>query len=154
MQTYLKGIIKNKSFAESLAILANSVNEKIVFSTSFSIEDQAITHAILVQKIKNIEIFTLDTGRLFEETYSVCQQTNERYKTYIKSYYPENQTLENFINTNGINSFYDSVELRKQCCAIRKVEPLKRAIEGTKIWITGLRAEHSPNRNSLEIRHC
>jgi phosphoadenosine phosphosulfate reductase len=151
MQNYLENIVKNQSLEKSLVDLANAVNEKIVFSTSFGIEDQVITHAILSQKISNIEIFTLDTGRLFAETYSVWERTNEEYQTKIKTYYANNQALENFVDKNGINSFYKSVELRKECCAIRKVEPLKRALQGAKIWITGLRAEHSPNRNSLEI---
>ena len=151
MKNNLENIIKNQSLEKSLFDLANAINEKIVFSTSFGIEDQVITHAILTQKITNIEIFTLDTGRLFAETYSVWERTNEEYHTKIKTYYANNQALENFVDTNGINSFYKSVELRKECCAIRKVEPLKRALQDAKIWITGLRAEHSPNRNSLEI---
>ncbi len=151
MKNQLENIVKNQDLEKNLLDLANAINEKIVFSTSFGIEDQIITHAILAQKISNIEIFTLDTGRLFAETYSVWERTNEEYNTKIKTYYANNQALENFVDTNGINSFYKSVELRKECCAIRKVEPLKRALQGAKIWITGLRAEHSPNRNSLEI---
>lgn len=109
-----------------------------------------ITDYILVNKLP-ISIFTLDTGRLFAETYSVWNSTNNRYNTRIKAYYPQSQPLENFIGEHGPNAFYESVELRKDCCFIRKVEPLKRALAGNEIWITGLRAEHSPARQDLEI---
>jgi phosphoadenosine phosphosulfate reductase len=147
----LEQLINGKSLEESLVRLANYSEGKIVFSTSFGIEDQVITHAIATQALKNIEIFTLDTGRLFNETYSVWSRTNENYGIKIKSYYPENQILEQFIDENGINAFYRSVELRKQCCFIRKVEPLQRALAGAKIWITGLRAEQSANRSNLAL---
>jgi phosphoadenosine phosphosulfate reductase len=147
----LEQLINGKSLEESLVTLANHGEGKIVFSTSFGIEDQVITHAIATQALKNIEIFTLDTGRLFNETYSVWSRTNENYAIKIKSYYPENQILEQFIDENGINAFYRSVELRKQCCFIRKVQPLQRALAGAKIWITGLRAEQSANRSNLVL---
>ena len=148
---HLHSLLLGKSLEESLVVLAQQSESKIVFSTSFGIEDQVITHAIATQQLKNIEIFTLDTGRLFSETYSVWSRTNENYGIKIKPYYPENQNLENFIGENGINAFYRSVELRKQCCFIRKVEPLQRALAGATIWITGLRAEQSANRNNLAL---
>jgi phosphoadenosine phosphosulfate reductase len=120
-----------------------------VFSTSFSFEDQAITHAILSRQLP-FGIFTLDTGRLFAETYSVWSSTNEKYNTYIKAYYPEAAALQAFIGEKGPNAFYESVDNRKNCCHIRKVEPLKRALAGNQVWITGLRAEHSAARESLQ----
>jgi phosphoadenosine phosphosulfate reductase len=121
---------------------------QVVFSTSFSYEDQVITHDILHNKLP-VTLFTLDTGRLFAETYSVWSSTNERYGTTIKSYYPQAAALQEYVEANGPNAFYASVENRKQCCFIRKVEPLQRALAGKKIWITGLRAAHSANRNDL-----
>jgi phosphoadenosine phosphosulfate reductase len=121
---------------------------QVVFSTSFSYEDQVITHDILHNKLP-VTLFTLDTGRLFAETYSVWSRTNERYGTTIKAYYPQAAALQEYVEANGPNAFYASVENRKQCCFIRKVEPLQRALAGKKIWITGLRAAHSANRNDL-----
>lgn len=133
---------------EALQRLAGEFPGKIVFSTSFSWEDQAITHLILTQQLP-ISIFTLDTGRLFEETYYVWSRTNEQYQTHIKPYYPDKDALESFIAQKGPNSFYESIENRKACCHIRKVEPLQRALKGNELWITGLRAEHSPERTGL-----
>jgi phosphoadenosine phosphosulfate reductase len=135
---------------ESLELLANKFPGKVTFSSSFSFEDQLISHEILSTKIP-ISIFTLDTGRLFSETYSVWNSTNERYNTHIKAYYPQAEPLQNFVEEKGPNSFYESVENRKSCCFIRKVEPLKRALAGNEVWVTGLRAEHSPDRENLEM---
>jgi phosphoadenosine phosphosulfate reductase len=135
---------------DGLIFLANNTNEKIVFSTSFGIEDQVISHAIFSQNINNIEVFTLDTGRFFAETYAVWDKTLLHYNRKIKSYYPNTEKTENYVNENGINAFYNSVELRKECCFIRKVEPLGRALKDAKFWITGLRAEQSDNRGNLK----
>ena len=135
---------------ESLELLANTFSSKITFSSSFSFEDQLITHEILSNQLP-ISIFTLDTGRLFSETYSVWVSTNERYNTHIKAYYPQAEALQDFVAEKGPNSFYESVENRKSCCYIRKVEPLKRALAGNEVWVTGLRAEHSTNRENLEM---
>ena len=123
---------------------------QVSFSTSFSFEDQVITHEILSRHLP-IKIFTLDTGRMFAETYSVWSSTNAKYQTNIKAYYPNQDRLQDFIEAKGPNSFYESVENRKACCHIRKVEPLQRALAGRAIWITGLRAEHSPDRKGLPI---
>jgi phosphoadenosine phosphosulfate reductase len=144
-------LTNNSNLQENLKFLSENVAGKIVFSTSFGIEDQLITDAIFSQKLDNIEVFTLDTGRLFQETYATWDKTQLQYNQKIKTYYPDNVELEEFIDKNGINPFYESVDLRKQCCHIRKVVPLKRALKDVKVWITGLRAEHSPNRNELEI---
>lgn len=140
--------IDHLSITEALDVISNAFPGKTTFSTSFSFEDQLITHYIL-QSSLNIGIFTLDTGRLFAETYSVWNSTNERYQTRIKAYYPDQAELEKFIDANGPNSFYTSVENRKACCHIRKVLPLKRALAGNEVWVTGLRAEHSAARKDL-----
>jgi len=123
---------------------------QVTFSTSFSYEDQVITNEIL-SKTLPVKIFTLDTGRLFAETYSVWNSTNEKYQTKIEAYYPKADALQEFVAAKGPNSFYESVDNRKQCCFIRKVEPLKRALANNVIWITGLRAEHSADRTNLPI---
>jgi len=133
---------------EVIKNLAEQFPGQITFSTSFSFEDQVITHIILSNQLA-VNIFTLDTGRLFGETYSVWTATNEHFNTEIKGYYPDHSFLEPFVEEKGPNSFYASVENRKSCCYIRKVEPLKRALKGNAIWITGLRAEHSANRHDM-----
>lgn len=133
---------------DALGALIDLFPGQVTFSSSFSFEDQVITHDILANKLP-ISIFTLDTGRLFAETYSVWNSVNGRYNTFIKGYYPNSNLLEKFIQANGPNSFYESVENRKSCCHIRKVEPLQRALAGNKVWITGLRAEHSAGRKDL-----
>jgi phosphoadenosine phosphosulfate reductase len=142
--------VSRLSTAEALRLLSDSFPGKVTFSTSFSWEDQAIAHEILSNRLP-ISIFTLDTGRLFAETYSVWSSTNERYQTHIKAYYPNQDHLEQFIAEKGPNSFYESVDNRKSCCHIRKVEPLKKALAGNQVWVTGLRAEHSPDRKDLPI---
>lgn len=132
----------------SFRYLTDTYRDQVVFSTSFSYEDQAILNMLHQLPVK---VFTLDTGRLFKQTYSTWESTLQRYKIPIKAYYPNQDHLESFVAEKGPNSFYDSVENRKQCCYIRKVEPLQRALKGNKIWITGLRAEHSPDRKDLSI---
>jgi phosphoadenosine phosphosulfate reductase len=144
----VEDIAANQSAEESLFVLAERYPGKVIFSTSFSYEDQLITHMILSNHL-SIKIFTLDTGRLFPETYSVWRATNEKYNTHIKAYYPDALLLEEFVENKGPNSFYESVQNRKECCYIRKVAPLKRALENNVIWITGLRAAHSTERKNM-----
>lgn len=134
---------------ESLRLLSARFSSAVTFSTSFSMEDQVISHMIF-DKEHPISVFTLDTGRLFPETYSVWRSTNERYNTCVKAFAPKAETLEPFISAKGPNAFYESVENRKECCFIRKVEPLKRALQNQHVWITGLRAEHSVAREGLQ----
>ncbi len=138
------------SVSEFIKYLTEEFPDGVTFSTSFSYEDQVITHEILDNKL-SVQVFTLDTGRMFSETYSVWSSTNAKYGVNIKAYYPDQQKLQEFVEANGPNAFYESVENRKNCCFIRKVEPLKRALSGKKVWITGLRAEHSPGRHDLPI---
>ncbi|MCW3120075.1 MAG: adenylylsulfate reductase, thioredoxin dependent [Chitinophagaceae bacterium] len=145
----LTAALESLSTAEALQLLHAAFPGKVTFSSSFSFEDQVITHDIIQSELP-INIFTLDTGRLFAETYSVWNSTNTRYNTHIKAYYPNQSELESFVQLNGPNSFYESVENRKNCCHIRKVEPLKRALTGNAVWITGLRAEHSAARHDLK----
>jgi phosphoadenosine phosphosulfate reductase len=138
-----------KGLESDLQTISNHFPGKAVFSTSFSSEDQVIAHQIFSADL-NIKVFTLDTGRLFPETYSVWSRTLETYNKPIYAYYPDAIAVQQFVSEKGPNSFYESVDNRKQCCHIRKVEPLQRALLGNTIWVTGIRAEHSPNRHDMQ----
>ncbi|MBX2894464.1 MAG: phosphoadenylyl-sulfate reductase [Cyclobacteriaceae bacterium] len=122
---------------------------KVRFSTSLGEEDQAITHLIAAKQLP-ISIFTLDTGRMFQETYDLLHLTRLHYKIPVQVYFPNNTQVEDYVQQNGVNGFYDSVENRKQCCHIRKVVPLKRALQGAEVWITGLRQSQSANRGTMQ----
>ena len=140
---------KEKDTVETLRELASKFEGTIVFTTSFGIEDQVIADLIFKNDIP-VKVITLDTGRLFEETYKVYNRTLEKYQKPIHAYYPNNEELEKFVGEKGPNSFYLSVENRKACCHIRKVEPLGRALEGMECWITGIRSSQSNNREDME----
>lgn len=135
---------------DGLKALAQAAPGAVVFSSSFGFEDQLITHLIATE-VPEIRVFTLDTGRLFPETYSTWRSTIDRYKLRIHSFSPQAEALGSWVTAHGPNAFYESVELRKACCHIRKVEPLQRALKGAKVWVTGLRAEQSPNRAGLSM---
>lgn len=124
--------------------------DQVTFSTSLGLEDQLITHEIATSSLP-ISLFTLDTGRLFEETYALLQFTEDHYGIKIKAYHPEAAAVEHYMAQHGVNGFYQSVENRKACCHIRKVEPMQRALKGQNIWISGLRREHSDNRAEMPI---
>ena len=147
--TKLKEDLKDKGIVESLGFLAQKFGGKIVFSTSFGWEDQVLTHIIFSNNIP-IKVFTLETGRLFPETYYVWNRTLENYGKPIHAYYPNNVLLEEMVDKKGPSSFYESVENRKECCYIRKIEPLNRALSGNECWITGIRGEQSLNRQDME----
>lgn len=140
--------LRGLSNVDALRMLAEIYSGEVVFSTSLGYEDQVITDLILANDIP-IKIFTLDTGRMFSETYSVWKKTNDRYNTKIETYFPDADAIEGLMTNKGPYSMYDSVENRKECCGIRKVVPLNRALKGQKIWITGIRAEQSANRQSM-----
>jgi phosphoadenosine phosphosulfate reductase len=142
--------LKGKEIAEQLRILVNRFPGEVVFSSSFGLEDQAITHIIAANKIP-VKVFTLDTGRNFAETYTTWNRTVEKYNLSIAAWYPDAEALQYFITEKGPNSFYESVDNRKRCCHIRKVEPLQKALKGNKIWITGIRAEQSNNRHDMQM---
>jgi phosphoadenosine phosphosulfate reductase len=144
----LKNKINGSTSLDILDILSSLEEEKLTFSTSLGYEDQVISHYISTKKI-NSNLFSLDTGRLFPETYSVLQKTLETYELPIQIYFPDTKSVENLITKKGPLSFYESVENRKECCSIRKVEPLKRALKGYTIWITGIRKEQSLDRENI-----
>lgn len=139
----------DKTSVEKLRFLAEQHPGKVVFTTSFGYEDQVITDMIFDNNI-DIKVITLDTGRLFPETYKVFRSTVERYKKEIQVYFPPADQVEEMVTRKGPFSFYESLENRKECCFIRKVIPLKRALSGNEIWITGLRASQSDNRSEMK----
>jgi phosphoadenosine phosphosulfate reductase len=128
--------------------IAEIFGDKAAFSTSLSCEDQVIAHFIFSNDLP-IRVFTLDTGRLFPETYNVLNRTRERYQKEIEVYFPNTEKVQELVTKKGASSFYESLENRKECCFIRKVEPLNRALKDVECWITGIRSEHSENRNTL-----
>lgn len=140
---------ENLSWQEKLIFVAQNFSD-VVFSTSFSIEDQVILDFIAENKL-DIEVFTLDTGRLNDETYTTWQNSLERYKIKISAFYPNTEKLQEFISHKGINAFYESKKLRLSCCEIRKVEPLSRALKNKKIWISGVRKEQSLARENRKF---
>jgi phosphoadenosine phosphosulfate reductase len=122
---------------------------RITFATSLGEEDQVITD-IISEVAPDIEIFTLDTGRLFQPTYDLLAKTQKRYPMALKVYYPDTEALEDMVRNQGINLFYESVENRRLCCGVRKVEPLKRALKDFDAWICGLRREQAVTRGTAE----
>ena len=140
---------KNAPPQELLSWVLTEYKGEIALSSSFSIEDQVLTDMIC--KIDpSTRIFTLDTGRLFPETYTLIEKTKQKYNIDIEKFFPNYTDVENMVNRHGINLFYKSVECRKLCCNVRKIEPLKRAFTGLKVWICGLRQEQSITRYGLK----
>ena len=138
--------------ADALTILSRAAAlfpDKIAFASSLGYEDQIITHFIARNDLP-IKIFTLDTGRLFPETYELIDRTVARYKKTIEVYFPDYKQVEEMVNQKGINLFYHSIENRKLCCDLRKTEPLKRALNGLDAWITGLRREQAITRTHMQ----
>jgi len=133
-----------------IKLAADEFASKVCFATSLGEEDQAITDMI-AKTAPGIEIFTLDTGRLFVETYDLMAKNQKKYsKIKFKIYYPDTKTVEEMVRTKGINLFYESIENRKLCCHVRKVEPLQRALAGMDAWMVGLRREQAETRALLE----
>ena len=120
------------------------------FACSFGAEDMVLLDAI-ARNAKTIEVFTLDTGRLPEETQTLLEAARDKYPIAIRTYFPEASVVEAWVAQNGPNAFYKSIAQRKQCCEIRKIEPLRRALAGKKSWLTGLRREQSQARQILEL---
>jgi phosphoadenosine phosphosulfate reductase len=136
--------------AQRVAAVRDAVRGRIVFTTSFGIEDQAIAHAIFTQNLA-IDVVTIDTGRLFPQTYEVWAETEHRYGRRIRAFYPDRSGVEALVACRGVNGFYASVDARIACCAVRKVEPLRWALAGASVWITGVRAEQSPERSRMSV---
>ncbi len=146
---FISQSFENKNEIEKLNFLSENF-EKISFSTSFGKEDQVITDMIF-QNDFPIQVFTIDTGRLFEETYRTWQRTLDLYRKKIDVFFPSFVEMEKYLTEKGTLNFYNSVENRKECCYFRKRIPLERALRNTQIWITGLRSEQSENRKHISI---
>jgi phosphoadenosine phosphosulfate reductase len=138
------------SLADGLRWVAGRFPGASAFSTSLGQEDQVISDAIFANRL-GVRVFTLETGRLFPETLALLDQTRQRYSADIEAYYPDPAAVAALVRAKGEFSFYESIENRKECCHIRKVEPLQRALRGAHVWVTGLRAEQSPNRATMRI---
>ena len=122
-----------------------------VFASSLAAEDMVLTDLILRAKLP-IAIFTLETGRLHAETLGMLDRIRETYGYEVTPFKPVAASVENYVALNGLNAFYDSVDMRKECCRIRKVEPLNRALAGNKAWVTGQRRAQSATRNELNVQ--
>jgi phosphoadenosine phosphosulfate reductase len=141
---------KNKSPQEILSFVISEFGIDLKVASSLGVEDQVITQMVTAID-KNVKVFVLDTGRLHQETYDVLDQTKQAYKVNYEIYFPDTSSVENLLKTKGPNSFYQSIENRKECCGIRKVEPLNRALSTAKAWVTGLRQSQSVTRAELPV---
>jgi phosphoadenosine phosphosulfate reductase len=145
----LRKTLEGRELIEKLLQLASLFKDKVLFTTSFGVEDQVISHLIFENNIP-IKVATLDTGRLFPETYKVFNETLKKYRKSINVFSPDHNEVEKMVTEKGPLSFYYSKEDRLECCRYRKLEPLKRALEGIDCWISGIRGEQSENRSHME----
>ena len=142
--------LKGKKAEEVLDYFLEKYQGHIALASSLGIEDQVLT-AMICGIDATTRIFTLDTGRLFPETYSLIGRTNMTYGIRIQVFFPDYHEVEKMVAEHGVNLFYDSIEYRRLCCHIRKLEPLKRAFQGMKVWICGLRHEQSVTRTGNQL---
>ena len=135
-----------------IAVLQQAVRDfsPVCFANSLGAEDMVLTDIIAKNRL-DIEMFSLDTGRLPKETYDLMQEVPDRYAVPFTVYFPDSKLVEEYVAQHGINGFYNSVENRKGCCYVRKVEPLRRALAGKGAWITGMRRDQAVTRGTLEI---
>jgi len=145
----LKKKLHRLSIEDQMRQLVSVFPEKIVFTTSLGIEDQVITHKIFKDNL-DIKVVTLDTGRLFPQTYDVLSNTISKYKKKIILYFPEHEAVEKMVSEKGPFSFFKSKENRMECCRLRKVVPLNRALSGVECWISGIRADQSDDRKQMD----
>ncbi|MCL2414792.1 MAG: phosphoadenylyl-sulfate reductase [Bacteroidales bacterium] len=141
---------ENTSPQEVLQYFISELGNDIAFASSLGAEDQVITDMICKINPK-ARIFTLDTGRLFPETYTLIDKTNKKYGIKMELFFPKNDLVEEMVSKEGVNLFYNGIELRKMCCNIRKMEPLRRAFSSLQAWVCGLRKEQSVTRTDMQI---
>jgi len=135
---------------EVIAFFNREFGPAICLSSSMGAEDQVLT-AMVLNENPDFRIFTLDTGRLFPETLNLIQETRNHYHKDIEVLFPDYRMVQEMVREKGVNLFYESVENRKLCCHIRKIEPLKRALSGMKAWITGIRKDQTINRFNTQV---
>ncbi|NQX93170.1 MAG: phosphoadenylyl-sulfate reductase [Flavobacteriales bacterium] len=126
------------------------VSHKAAFSTSLGEEDQVLSWIIAEYNLP-VDLFTLDTGRLFSESYDLLSRTQNKLKVNIEVFFPKSEGVQDYVKEYRINGFYNSLEARKNCCGVRKIEPLRRALSNYDLWVTGLRAAQSDNRENMPI---
>ncbi|HTX87454.1 MAG TPA: phosphoadenylyl-sulfate reductase [Bacteroidales bacterium] len=143
-------LLSGKTPEEIITFFTSRFPGKVAFATSLGAEDQVILSMIASLKAE-VKVFTLDTGRLFQETYDLLDLTVKKYKIPIQVQFPDAARVEEMVRSKGINLFYESVENRKLCCHIRKVEPMQRALAGMEVWFTGLRKDQGITRKGLHI---
>lgn len=140
---------KNLNAEQIIKLAFDTFGSRVNFASSLGEEDQVITDMI-AKVAPGIEVFTLDTGRLYQETYDLLAKTQKKYKLNFKIYYPDTNAVEKMVQAKGINLFYESIENRKLCCGVRKVEPLQRALKNVDAWMSGLRREQAVTRKDVE----
>lgn len=141
---------ENESPEKLLTYLLGRFGNRIALASSMGLEDQVLTDMI-VRIDHNARIFTIDTGRLFPETYQLIDKTNMKYGIKMEVYFPDHTAVEKYVAENGINAFYESIEKRKACCRARKIEPLLRALSTLDVWICGLRNQQSVTRTGVKV---
>jgi len=141
-----------KKIEATVAVLRQAAGEysPVVFASSLGAEDMVLTDLIAKHQL-DIQMFSLDTGRLPQETYDLMQEVRLHYSVPLTIYFPDGKLVEEYVTRNGINGFYDSVENRKGCCFVRKVEPLRSALAGKGAWVTGMRRDQAVTRGTLEL---
>ncbi|MCH3994605.1 phosphoadenylyl-sulfate reductase [Prevotella cerevisiae] len=146
----LNQLLRNAPAEEVVRYFLDAFQGRIALSSSLSIEDQVLTD-IIVKENPSSRIFTLDTGRLFPETYQLIDRTNLTYNIKIEVFFPDYREVQRMVREEGINLFYQSIESRHRCCQIRKLEPLHRAMQGLDAWICGLRRQQSITRKDMQL---
>lgn len=142
--------LRGSDAQEVLRYFMENYGRRVALGSSLSYEDQVLTH-MMVKTGLPVRVFTLDTGRLFPETYRLMERTNERYNIKIEVFFPDYREVETMVRNHGVNLFYNSVELRHECCRVRKIEPLHRALEGVDVWVCGLRRTQSVTRSDMRL---
>jgi len=146
----LQEIFEKHPVEEALRQTTQLFPGAVKFSSSVGQEDQVLTDIIARHKIP-VNIFTIDTGRLFNEVYDTLERTTARYKINIDVYFPQADAVQKMVTEKGVNLFYESVENRQSCCSVRKVEPLNRALKDASVWVTGLRASQTEHRKHIPV---
>ena len=146
--TELNNAWKDLDIVDLLKAAHEQFKDRLTLASSLGAEDQVLTH-LFANTVTGCDVFVLDTGRLNDETYDVLSKSKERYQCDYRVFFPNNQAIEMYVSDNGPNAFYESIEKRQACCSIRKVQPLKRALDGYDMWITGFE-ERSPLHECLQ----
>ena len=146
----LRDAYASHSPEELLGALLSRFGSRIALASSPGLEDQVLTD-MLMRIDRRARIFTIDTGRLFPESYQLIDRTNMHYGIRMEVYFPAHTAVEQYVAEHGINAFYDSVEKRRACCHARKLEPLRRALQTVDVWICGLRSQQSVTRTGIDV---